>query len=356
MNVHHIDDPQTYLSFLRENLHEIDALMEELLISVTSFFRDPAAWKALADEALPRLIQERPDGHSLRVWAPGCATGEEAYSVAIVLQEQIRKAERTHSVQIFATDLDERAIDVARSGIYPEGISADVSSERLKAFFSREDGAYRIHKSIRDSIVFAPQNVISDPPFTRLDLIVCRNVLIYLDIGAQQTVLPNFHYALLPGGLLFLGSAESLGEAGELFDVINAKHKILRRKEVAKPAHPILPGGTRRRSAAGALGRKMAPQGLSSNSAGGLSSSCWIGSSHAASWWTTGARWCMFRGAAACTWSLSKARPETTCWKWPGRGWRRPWRLLCVRPGRNSGRSSVQTSACGPTAGIRTWT
>jgi two-component system, chemotaxis family, CheB/CheR fusion protein len=200
MTVHHIDEPQAYLSFLRENPHEVDALMEELLISVTSFFRDPAAWKALADDALPRLIKERADGQALRVWVPGCATGEEAYSVAILLQEQIRKAERSHPVQIFATDLDERAIDVARAGLYPEGISADVSAERLKSFFSREDGAYRIHKSIRDSIVFAMQNLISDPPFTRLDLIVCRNVLIYLDIGAQQHVLPNFHYALRPGG------------------------------------------------------------------------------------------------------------------------------------------------------------
>jgi two-component system CheB/CheR fusion protein len=156
-------------------------------------------------------------------------------------------------VQIFATDLDERAIDVARAGLYPEGISADVSYERLKAFFSREDGAYRIHKSIRDNIVFAPQNVISDPPFTRLDLIVCRNVLIYLDVGAQQTVLPNFHYALLPGGMLFLGSAESVGEAGELFDVVNSKHKILRRKEVGKPAHPVLLGAPSRRSATGGV-------------------------------------------------------------------------------------------------------
>jgi two-component system CheB/CheR fusion protein len=253
MNVHHIDEPQAYLSFLRENLHEVDALMEELLISVTSFFRDPAAWKALADEALPRLLNERADGQTLRVWVPGCATGEEAYSVAILLQEQIRKAERSHPVQIFATDLDERAIDMARAGIYPEGISADVSPERLKTFFSREDGAYRIHKSIRDSIVFAPQNVISDPPFTRLDLIVCRNVLIYLDIGAQQHVLPNFHYALLPGGILFLGSAESVGEAGELFEVINAKHKILRRKEVAKPAHPVLLGAPSRRATMGGV-------------------------------------------------------------------------------------------------------
>jgi two-component system CheB/CheR fusion protein len=248
MNVHHIEDPQAYLSFLRENPHEVDALMEELLISVTSFFRDPASWKALAEDALPRLIKERADGQALRVWVPGCATGEEAYSVAIALQEQIRKAERSHLVQIFATDLDERAIDVARAGIYPEGISVDVSSERLKAFFSREDGAYRIHKSIRDSIVFAMQNLISDPPFTRLDLIVCRNVLIYLDISAQQRVLPNFHYALRSGGILFLGLAESVGEAGELFETINDKHKILRRKEVAKLTHPILLGEPSRRS------------------------------------------------------------------------------------------------------------
>jgi two-component system CheB/CheR fusion protein len=249
MNVHHIDEPQAYLNFLRENPHEVDTLMEELLISVTSFFRDPASWKALADEALPRLINERADGQALRVWVPGCATGEEAYSVAILLQEQIRKAERSHPVQIFATDLDERAIDMARAGIYPEGISVDVSSERLKAFFSREDGAYRIHKSIRDSIVFALQNLISDPPFTRLDLIVCRNVLIYLDISAQQRVLPNFHYALRSGGILFLGLAESVGEAGELFETINDKHKILRRKEVAKPTHPILLGSPSRRLA-----------------------------------------------------------------------------------------------------------
>src|SRR5262245_5168148 len=134
MNVHHIYEPQAYLSFLRENPHEVDALMEELLISVTSFFRDPDAWQALADEALPQLINERPTSYPLRVWVPGCATGEEAYSVAILLEEQIQKAERIHPLQIFATDLDERAIDVARVGIYPEGISADVSTERLKKF------------------------------------------------------------------------------------------------------------------------------------------------------------------------------------------------------------------------------
>jgi SAM-dependent methyltransferase len=169
-------------------------------------------------------------------------------------------ADRNHPVQIFATDLDERAIEVARAGLYPEGISADVSPERLKTFFSREDGAYRIHKAIRDNIVFAAQNVISDPPFTKLDMIVCRNVLIYLDAVAQQIVLPNFHYALLPGGILFLGSAESVGDAGELFDIVNAKYKILRRKEVAKSAHPVLLGQAGRRPAAAAEHEEHTPK------------------------------------------------------------------------------------------------
>ena len=248
MNVHQIQEPQAYLALLRENPHEIDALMEELLISVTSFFRDPATWKALAEEAIAPLIRERVDGQPLRVWVAGCATGEEAYSAAIVLHEQVRLAERTHRIQIFATDLDERAIDIARAGLYPQSIAADVSPERLKTFFASEDGAYRIIKSVRDNIVFATQNIISDPPFTRVDLIICRNVLIYLDGDAQQHVLPNFHYALQPGGILFLGSAESVGDASDLFEVLNAKYKILRRKEVSKGPQPVLPGATYRRT------------------------------------------------------------------------------------------------------------
>lgn len=247
MNVHHLDEPEAYIAFLREHPHELGALLNELLISVTSFFRDPVAWNTLGAEVLPKLFADRPDGQPLRVWVAGCATGEEAYSVAILLQEGLRHAERVHPFQIFATDLDERAIDVARAGLYPEGISVDLSPERLKACFSREDGCYRIHKSIRDSIVFAVQNAISDPPFTRLDLIVCRNVLIYLDAGAQQQALQNFHYALRPGGLLFLGTAESVGEAGELFQVVNAKYKILRRKEVPKTLQPALFGKPSRR-------------------------------------------------------------------------------------------------------------
>jgi two-component system CheB/CheR fusion protein len=164
----------------------------------------------------------------------------------MVLHEVFRSLERGYSLQIFATDLDERAIEVARVGLYPEGIAADVSPVRLKTFFTHEDGAYRVGKSIRDNIVFAIQNVISDPPFTRLDLIVCRNVLIYLDGNAQKRVLPNFHYALRPGGLLFLGSAETPGESAPLFDTLDSRHRILRRDDGPQMVSPP-PGPIRRR-------------------------------------------------------------------------------------------------------------
>lgn len=248
MTVHHISEPRAYLEFLRDNPPEIEALINELLISVTSFFRDQDAWKALEERVLPALIEDRPDDMPLRVWVPGCATGEEAYSVAIVLEEAKRKFERPYTIQIFATDLDERAIEGARVGVYAEGISADVSAARLKAYFTRQDGAYRVNKGLRESIVFAQQNMLSDPPFTRMDIIVCRNVLIYMDIAAQQQVLPNFHYSLRPEGVLFLGSAESLGPAAELFEVLDGKHKLFRRKEQPKPTHPVLTGSPTRRT------------------------------------------------------------------------------------------------------------
>ncbi|MGC4121563.1 MAG: CheR family methyltransferase [Myxococcales bacterium] len=248
MNVHHIDQPLEYLRYLRENPRELDILLQELLISVTSFFRDPEAFEALAEKGINRLLSEREDRHTLRVWVPGCATGEEAYSVAILLQEQIRKADRLCEVQIFATDLDEQAIEVARTGLYPEGVAVDIPPQRLAQFFTHEDGVFRIHKNIRDNIVFATQNVISDPPFTRIDMIVCRNLLIYLDGPAQQRVLQAFHYALRPGGILFLGTSETPGEAANLFDVVDGKSKILRRRDVTAHIHPPLAIASRHRN------------------------------------------------------------------------------------------------------------
>ncbi|MBD3373550.1 PAS domain-containing protein [candidate division KSB1 bacterium] len=239
MNVHRIKEPGEYSRFLKENSKELNALFQELLISVTSFFRDPESFVFLAENILPKLLKQLNDGDNLRVWVPGCATGEEAYSLAILLDEQLWKINRLFEIQIFATDLDHKAIETARSGLYPQGITADVSAERLNRYFSQEDGSFRIHKNIRDMIVFAVQNLISDPPFTRMNLIACRNVLIYLDHDAQQRVLPTLHYALQPGGVMVLGSSESLGESGDMFEIIDHKHKIFRKKD--KPGHVYQP-------------------------------------------------------------------------------------------------------------------
>ncbi len=240
MNVHHIEDPQTYLELLGEDPREQRKLLQELLISVTRFFRDREAFEALNEKVLARLARSEPGRREIRVWVPGCATGEEAYSVAMLLREQLNRVERACDVQVFATDLDERAIEVAREGVYPAGIAVDVTPERLRRHFVHEDGKWRVDKRIRDRMVFAVQNVISDPPFIRQDLIVCRNLLIYLDGETQQQVLPTLHYALRPGGVLFLGSSENLGDSGDLFEPLDAEHQILRRRETHQPVFPGL--------------------------------------------------------------------------------------------------------------------
>ncbi len=238
MNVHQIKEPEGYIRYLQENPHEIDMLFAELLISVTSFFRDPQAFEALAEKALPELVDTRAKDHTMRVWVPGCASGEEAYSVAIVLHECMEKRNCRFAVQLFGTDLDAHAIEAARAGVYAAGITADVSKERLERYFTREDSVFRIRKEVREMLIFAPQNVIKDPPFTKLDLIVCRNLLIYLDVELQRRLLPVFHYALRPGGLLFLGPSESLGGFGDLFEVVDGRWKVFRRKEASPAVYP----------------------------------------------------------------------------------------------------------------------
>ena len=231
MNVHQVKEPQDYVRYLQENPHEIDMLFGELLISVTSFFRDPQAFEALS-KALPGLLQIAATGaSSLRVWVPGCATGEEAYSLAMLFCEAMDKSGVNCAVQVFGTDLDSRAIEEARAGIYAPGITADVSPERLDRCFSHDNNTYRVRKEIRETLIFAPHDLIKDPPFTKLDLIVCRNLLIYFDTAAQRRLLPVFHYALQPGGLLFLGPSETIGSFGEMFETVDAKWKIYRRKE-----------------------------------------------------------------------------------------------------------------------------
>lgn len=239
MNVHQIDEPIQYLFHLHENPHEIDLLFKELLISVTSFFRDPDAWGALAP-LLKELIQSRPDNHTLRAWVPGCATGEEAYSLAILLRECLGELQRPPSLQIFGTDLDAEAIEAARGGRYPDGIRADVLPRRLEKYFSQDDGTYCIRKEVRDTVIFALQNVIKDPPFTKLDVISCRNLLIYMNSDLQEKLLPIFHHALKPDGLLFLGPSETIGSSRHLFETLDKRWKVFRCKEPLADTQSLL--------------------------------------------------------------------------------------------------------------------
>lgn len=234
MNVHGIEQPSEYLSFLQDNPHEIDILFKELLISVTNFFRDPGAYEELG-KLLFELLKSWPDSYTIRVWVPGCATGEECFSLAMLLREGMIKAQRHFEVQIFGTDLDADAVESARAAVYPDGIASDVSPERLERFFTREETGWRIRKEIREMCVFAPHNIIKDAPFTKVDLVSCRNLLIYLSAELQTKILPVFHYALKPGGLLFLGPSESIGNLTDLYNSLSNKWKIFRRREPVGP-------------------------------------------------------------------------------------------------------------------------
>ena len=229
MNVHQIENLKQYLRFVQANSHELDALFQELLIGVTSFFRDPQAFEALERKVLPALVEGKPEGTTLRLWVAGCSTGEEAYSLAILFREFLTENKLRLTIQVFASDLDSRAIDQARAGLYPVGIAEDITPARLQRFFTKEDIHYRVKKEIRDLVVFAQHNLLTDAPFTKLDLLSCRNLLIYLDAPAQHNILPLFHYALKPNGVLFLGTSETVGEYDRLFAVIDRKWKLFRR-------------------------------------------------------------------------------------------------------------------------------
>jgi two-component system CheB/CheR fusion protein len=240
MNVHHITQPKAYLRYLDEHAAEAETLFKELLIGVTSFFRDPWAFESLAKHVLLPMLREKAPDSPFRVWVPGCATGEEAYSIAMLLRECMDELKIHMHVQIFATDLDGDAIETARGGLFAAGIGSDVSDRRLGQFFTKEDGSYRMRKELRDWLIFAPQNVIHDPPFTKLDLVSCRNLLIYLQGELQKKLLMLFHYSLSHGGCLFLGTSETIGDFGDLFKTIDNKAKLFRRKEAApRPERPV---------------------------------------------------------------------------------------------------------------------
>ncbi|HLX65146.1 MAG TPA: chemotaxis protein CheB [Planctomycetota bacterium] len=233
MSVHQIPTIQQYIRYMQENPAEIDFLFKEMLIGVTNFFRDAGAWAKFEQEALPRILKQMCKDGVLRAWAAGCSTGEEAFSLAITLREALDKTKPKVNckIQVFATDIDKDAIEKARGGFFPHNIAADISPERLKRFFTREDSGYRVKKEIRELVIFAPQNLIMDPPFTKLDIICCRNLLIYLNAELQKKLIPLFHYALNPNGILFLGSSESIGNFGDYFEPIDNKWKIFVRKE-----------------------------------------------------------------------------------------------------------------------------
>jgi two-component system, chemotaxis family, CheB/CheR fusion protein len=241
MDVHQVKTPHEYWNILRDNPHELDLLFKEMLVVVTSFFRDREIFHVLEKIITQEIVVARSEGSSVRVWVPGCATGEEAYSIAILLREASDRLKKRFSLQIFGTDLDRRAIDVARTGVYPSGIAVDVSRDRLARYFTRENDQIRIKQVIREMVIFATQDVVMDPPFTKLDMICCRNLLIYLDVAWQKRVLTLFQAALNPEGLLFLGPSEGVGEMGPYFTVVDKKAKIFRRTNRTLP-HPLVSG------------------------------------------------------------------------------------------------------------------
>jgi len=228
-----IEKLEDYVKYLHKTSTEVHALFSDMLIGVTNFFRDKEAFQALEENVIPELFKNKPVGSTIRIWCVGCSTGEEAYSIAILIQEELERIKKGYHIQIFATDIDKDAIASARAGLFLSNISSDVSEERLERFFTSESNGtfYRIKRIIRDMLVFSEHSLIKDPPFSKLDFIVCRNLLIYLQSELQYRIIPLFHYALKESGFLFLGSSETIGDYSMLFHTLDNKHKIFRKKE-----------------------------------------------------------------------------------------------------------------------------
>jgi two-component system CheB/CheR fusion protein len=242
MQVLQIPSLAAYADRLRQDPSEVNTLFRDLLIGVTNFFRDAKAFEALEQLVMPRLFEGKSPSDTIRVWVPGCATGEEVYSLAIMLREQAEQSRSRAKVQVFATDIDEAALGVARTGRYPDTLLEGVSKERLERFFTSEGTSYIINKPIRDMCVFSSHSVVRDPPFSRMDLISCRNLLIYLNSELQGHVIPIFHYALKPNGFLFLGTSENISQHGDLFTSVDKKNRVFQRREdgAAMPHLPVL--------------------------------------------------------------------------------------------------------------------
>ena len=250
MTVHRHGSIAVYEAFLRNNPAEADLLFKEVLIGVTSFFRDAVVWEHLANELVPGVLAKLEPGSAVRIWVPGCSTGEEVYSLAMVVLEAIEAhcPDRALGIRIFATDIDKDAILRARTARYPRAIASDVSAARLARFFVPDEHGYRVRKEVRETVIFALQNVAMDPPFTKLDMLVCRNLLIYFEPELQRRLLPLFHYSLEPGGLLVLGTAETVGASSEHFEAMAGKSKVFRRIEsMRRPGFVAFPAATGRR-------------------------------------------------------------------------------------------------------------
>ncbi|MEZ4618800.1 MAG: CheR family methyltransferase [Caldilineaceae bacterium] len=235
-----------YIQRLRQSDEEADLLYRDLLIHVTEFFRDREAWETLKQEVIPQIFAGKGRDDHVRVWTVGCATGEEAYGLGILLLEHAATLPHPPHIQIFASDLGRTALDFAREGTYPEAIAANVSEERLTRFFEQDNSHYRVRNELRELVLFTPHNLLQDPPFSKLDLIICRNLLIYLQRPIQERVYESFHYALRPDGYLFLGSAETVDDINALFDTVNKRHRIYRRNKLSRgtlilPTLPLRP-------------------------------------------------------------------------------------------------------------------
>jgi two-component system CheB/CheR fusion protein len=239
MALHGLETLGQYRAYLHEHTSEIQALYQDFLIRVTSFFRDPAAFQSLTNMVFPRLVKDRTGETPIRIWVAGCATGEEVYSFAIALLEYLGEQATSTPIKILATDVNESSLERARTGIYAENIEVDVSPERLRRFFVKVDGRYQVAKMIRDMCVFARHNMLRDPPFSKLDIISCRNVLIYLNLALQKRIIPIFHYALKPGGFLMLGTSETIGSFGDLFELVDERQKIFLKKPGPVPPMPF---------------------------------------------------------------------------------------------------------------------
>ena len=239
-----VDDSGRYLDMLRQDSGELDLLAKDLLINVTSFFRDPKAFELLAEQVIPDLVRRHPPDRPLRIWVAGCSTGEETYSIAMLFLEEIAAAKRNIKLQVFASDVDADAVALAREGLYPESIAADVSPARLARFFTKEEHGYRVVPELRGAVVFTVQDVLADPPFSRLDLISCRNLLIYLRPEAQEKVLLLFHFALREGGILLLGGSETVGNLDDRFEPISKTQRIYRHIGRSRPGEVDFPIGS----------------------------------------------------------------------------------------------------------------